>query len=120
MDREEVPRKSLAESSTMQAGALQLASGLGAGATAIGALEGKAQLSVIIAFGIVRSFQPHGSCGKGSKNGPDLTPPEVGFLSNGRWLAGIWGVIVIAAGHLLVWAAEGRGALRQERRHEQK
>jgi hypothetical protein len=41
------PRPALTESTTMQAGAVQILSGAGAGVTAIGALEGYAQLAII-------------------------------------------------------------------------
>lgn len=41
------PRPALTESTTMQAGAVQLLSGAGAGVTALGALEGYAQLAII-------------------------------------------------------------------------
>ena len=41
------PRPALTESTTMQASAIQLLSGAGAGVTALGALEGYAQLAII-------------------------------------------------------------------------
>lgn len=41
------PTKSLSESTTMQAGAVQLLTGAGAGVTALGALDGHAQLFVV-------------------------------------------------------------------------
>ncbi len=40
--------KKLVESTTMQAGALQLVSGAGAGATALGALDGRAQIVALV------------------------------------------------------------------------
>lgn len=44
--------KKLAESTTMQAGAVQLLTGAGAGATALGALDGKAQIIALVFIGV--------------------------------------------------------------------
>lgn len=46
------PKPALAESTTLRAGAVQVASGVGAGVTAVSALEGHAQL-LVIGFAIV-------------------------------------------------------------------
>lgn len=47
------PAKKIMESSTIQAGAVQLLSGGGAGAAAIASFDGKAQLAVVILVGIM-------------------------------------------------------------------
>lgn len=47
------PRTSAAQSTTVQASALQMVSGAGAGVAAIGALDGVAQIAVIVLMGIV-------------------------------------------------------------------
>jgi lysozyme len=49
----DVPRESVAQSTTVQASAVQIASGAGAGIAAVGALDGTAQLVALIFAGIV-------------------------------------------------------------------
>jgi lysozyme family protein len=50
---EERERESVMESTTVQASAVQVASGLGGGVAAVGALEGPAQIAVIVACAVV-------------------------------------------------------------------
>jgi hypothetical protein len=47
------PRTSVAQSTTMQASAVQMASGAGAGIAAVGALEGTAQIVALVFVGVV-------------------------------------------------------------------
>jgi hypothetical protein len=47
------PQKALAESTTMQAGAVQLLGGAGAGAAAVSSLDGTAQIVVIVLIGVM-------------------------------------------------------------------
>jgi hypothetical protein len=47
------PAKALAESTTMQAGAVQLLGGAGAGAAALGSLDGRAQLVALAFIGVM-------------------------------------------------------------------
>lgn len=49
----DVPRDSVAQSSTMQASAIQVASGAGAGIAAVGALDGMAQIVALVFAGVV-------------------------------------------------------------------
>lgn len=48
-----VARTSVAQSSTVQASAMQLASGAGAGAAALGALDGTAQIVALVFIGVI-------------------------------------------------------------------